>query len=199
MINFDLKKVDNFYNITLKTDYTEIGTFHRMTGVIFSLGWDVVSGELNTIIENGLPFSQNFLKLRSTKNNSSQEVMDIGILMDSIFSQKMNFEELVKKYNIRMPPVETFFGKQGELIFQDDQDKQATCFYLEADSREGLLFHITKVFLDFKINILSAIIETDLLTQRAMDTFYLVDEDGKMFGDKPIANQIREKILYTCD
>ena len=121
--------------------------------------------------------------------------MEIGILMDSIFSKKIDYDDLVRKYKITPPSANTFFSSRAELIFANDFEKNTTCFYMEADSREGLLYHVTKVFLGFRINIISATIETDMESQRAKDTFFLVDEEGSMFGEKPIANQIRDKIL----
>ena len=53
----------------------------------------------------------------------------------------------------------------------------------------------TKVLLENKINILSGTIETDKITQRANDTFYLVDHEGNMFGSTKKAEEIRNQIL----
>ena len=54
---------------------------------------------------------------------------------------------------------------------------------------------MTKVLLENKINILSGTIETDKITQRANDTFYLVDHEGNMFGSTKKAEEIRNQIL----
>jgi UTP:GlnB (protein PII) uridylyltransferase len=68
-------------------------------------------------------------------------------------------------------------------------------FYIEADNGKGLLYYVTKVLMDYKIDIKAAKIETDPNTQTVMDTFYLTDEKGGLFGDLPVAEEIRERIL----
>ena len=175
MIDFQYKTLDDEILVTLKTDVTEIGTFHRMASVIYLLGWDIISGEILTVSENGIEYAIDTLRLKSETNLGNKKAVEIGLMMDTIFSKRKGLDELFQNHEYKPPFVKNFFRERAELIFQDEPVKNQTCFYIEADSGRGLLYHVTKVLLENKINILSGTIETDKITQRANDTFYLVD------------------------
>ncbi|MEM7179287.1 MAG: hypothetical protein AAF518_00120 [Spirochaetota bacterium] len=194
MIQFQYKKdKDDSFIITLKTEVTEIGTFHRMASVIFELGWDIISGEINTIMENEKEYSYNVLRIQLPGSDNARNAMEIGIMLDSIFSGSPEKPPLPQK-SVSKKPI-FFFREQPELIFQDDMSKDCTVFYIEADSGRGLLYHLSAVLLKYEINIIRAYIETDAVTSRAKDTFYLQDRQGKMFGKQEIVKTIRKEIL----
>ncbi|MBP9886514.1 MAG: hypothetical protein KBF93_09475 [Leptospiraceae bacterium] len=195
MIDFQYKTLDDEILVTLKTDVTEIGTFHRMASVIYLLGWDIISGEILTVSENGIEYAIDTLRLKSETNLGNKKAVEIGLMMDTIFSKRKGLDELFQNHEYKPPFVKNFFRERAELIFQDEPVKNQTCFYIEADSGRGLLYHVTKVLLENKINILSGTIETDKITQRANDTFYLVDHEGNMFGSTKKAEEIRNQIL----
>jgi UTP:GlnB (protein PII) uridylyltransferase len=195
MIDFNYTTLENEIVLTLKTDVTEIGTFHRMATVIYALGWNILSGDIKTITENGTEYAFDMLKIQSQGKNSVQKAADIGYLMDGIFSKKEDIKTLLQDYKFKPVEPRNFFREKAELIFEDDKKLNRTVFYIEADSGRGLLYHITKVLLDYKINIISGTIATDPITERAMDTFYLLDHNGNLFGNTEIANKIREDIL----
>ncbi|MDX1960602.1 MAG: hypothetical protein SFU98_18670 [Leptospiraceae bacterium] len=195
MIEFNYSTLGEEIVLTLKTNVTEIGTFHRMAKVIYILGWDIISGDIQTIHESGGEMALDILKIRSDGRNQNEKAVEIGYLMDAIFSKKEDIDELLKNYKFKPVEPRNFFREKAELVFEDDLEKKATVFYIEADSGRGLLYHITKVLLDYKINIISGIIDTDPITERARDTFYLQDEKGNLFGKTEIVNKIREDIL----
>jgi UTP:GlnB (protein PII) uridylyltransferase len=195
MIDFQYKTLDDEILVTLKTDVTEIGTFHRMASVIYRLGWDIVSGEIKTTNEKGINFAVDTFRMKSETKLISKKAIEIGLMMDAIFSKHKEVEELFQNHEFNPPVVKNFFRERAELIFQDEPSINQTCFYIEADSGRGLLYHVTKVLLENKINIITGIIDTDKLTQRAKDTFYLVDHEGKMFGNTTKAEEIRNQIL----
>lgn len=195
MIDFQYKTLDDEILVTLKTDVTEIGTFHRMASIIFLLGWDIISGEILTVNENGVDFAIDTLRLKSETNQISKKAVEIGLMMDTIFSKRKGIEELFQTHEYKPPFIKNFFRERAELIFQDEPTRNQTCFYIEADSGRGLLYHVTKVLLENRINIISGMIDTDKITQRARDTFYLVDHEGKMFGETSKAEEIRSQIL----
>ncbi len=195
MIEFQYKTLDTEILVTLKTNITEIGTFHRMATVIYALGWDIISGEIQTVQENGVEYAIDTLRLKSWEDQNSKKAVEIGILMDSIFSKKSSPSDTLANHKFKNPYPKDFFKEKAELIFEDDLIKQQTCFYIEADSGRGLLYYLTKVLSDNQINIISGKIETDKITGRAKDTFYLVDHEGKMFGSTIKADELRLQIL----
>jgi UTP:GlnB (protein PII) uridylyltransferase len=195
MIDFHYKTLDDEILVTLKTNITEIGTFHRMATVIYALGWDIISGEILTVSENNQEFAIDTLKLKSSTGEVNKKAYEIGLLMDAVFSKKQTVDDLIHTLNFKQPVIKNFFREKAELIFQDDLEKSQTCFYIEADSGRGLLYHVTKVLLENKINIISGNIDTDKITSRAKDTFFLLDHEGKMFGSTDKAEDIRLRIL----
>jgi UTP:GlnB (protein PII) uridylyltransferase len=195
MIEFNYTINQDEITISLKTNSVEIGTFHRMAAVIYSLDWDIISGDIRTIEENGTKYSFDILKLRTETKNPASKAMELGILMETVFSGKAELSDLLKEKKIKPIEPKTFFKQRAELIFEDDLEKQATVFYIEAKSAKGLLYHVTKVLVEYRIDILNGNIFTDPHTGLAQDTFYLVDEAGQMFGKTSKAEAIRDKIL----
>ncbi|MBK8396608.1 MAG: hypothetical protein IPL26_15415 [Leptospiraceae bacterium] len=195
MIDFQYKTLDDEILVTLKTDVTEIGTFHRMASIIYLLGWDIISGEILTVNQDGIDYAIDTLRLKSDTNPASKKAVEIGLMMDIIFSKRKGLEELFQNYEYKPPIIKNFFRERAELIFQDEPERNQTCFYIEADSGRGLLYHVTKVLLENQINIISGSIDTDKITMRAKDTFYLVDHNGRMFGETTKAEEIRTQIL----
>ncbi len=180
--------------ITLKTNITEIGTFHRMAAVIYGLDWDILSGDIQTIEEDGQKYSLDILKLRADPKNT-KKAAELGILMEGILRSNVTIQEFLKDQNITLREPRKFFQERAELIFQDDPEKNATIFYVEADSGKGLLYYLTRVLVEYQIDIIGGTIETNLHTGRAEDTFFLLDKDGNLFGETPKAEEIRKKII----
>ena len=164
MIDFQYKTLDDEILVTLKTDVTEIGTFHRMASIIYLLGWDIISGEILTVNQDGIDYAIDTLRLKSDTNPASKKAVEIGLMMDIIFSKRKGLEELFQNYEYKPPIIKNFFRERAELIFQDEPERNQTCFYIEADSGRGLLYHVTKVLLENQINIISGSIDTDKLS-----------------------------------
>lgn len=180
--------------LSLKTKSTEIGTLHRMVTVIYSLDWDILEGDIHTIEENGQSFSYDIFRIRTETKNPTQKAVQLGILMESVFSQKTSLNEILKNQNKKLE-IKKFFENRAELVFEDDLEKKVTTFYIEANSAKGLLYHVTKVLMEHRINIIEGIVRTQKETNIAMDTFYLQDENGAMFGNTDKAIQVRDALL----
>lgn len=195
MIDFNYSlNPDGTIKLALKTKSTEIGTLNRMVTVIYSLDWDILEGDIRTITENGESYSYDLFWIRTDTKNPMQKAVELGILMESVFSQKISLSEILKNEKKKIE-VKKFFDNRAELVFEDDPQKNVTTFYIEANSAKGLLYHITRVLMEHRINIIEAIIRTDKATNLAMDTFYLQDENGAMFGTTQKAIQVRDALL----
>jgi UTP:GlnB (protein PII) uridylyltransferase len=181
--------------LSLKTRSTEIGTFHKMVAVIYSLDWDIVSGDIRTIEEAGEKISFDILRLKKEDKKHYPIASEIGLLMDTVFSSKATITDIVNSLNLKRVDSKKFFKNRCELIFEDDPIINQTVCYIEAENARGLLYYVTKVLMEYKIDIINAKIETDPIRQVAMDTFYVTDHNGKMFGNSAVANEIREQIL----
>lgn len=195
MISFQYKREGKNILITLRTDSTQFGTFYRIATVIYALQLDIISGELGTVEEDGIYYTEDSFLLYTQDIDPNHAAYQLGVMMDSLFSQNAKFEEVLGKLQIPEPPVETFFKENPEFIFSDIPEKNLTCLYLETGAGRGLLYYISRIFVDFGINIVSATIETDQKTGRAKDSFYLRTEQGEMFSSLPLADAIRKAIM----
>lgn len=197
MIDFHYTTEENGVRLELKTDMTEVGTFHRMVTVLYALDWNIVSGEVRTSEKDGKTFADNTLFLSDEDGKKKTKVIEIGILMDTVFSAKASLEEILHEYTIPKVDPKKFFGKDFELIFFDEPKVGMTCFHIEAYSAKGLLYHVTKALADEKISIVSGLIETDERTGKAKDTFYLLDSQNRMFASDSVTERIRQRIWNT--
>ncbi|MDF3821415.1 hypothetical protein P3G55_16040 [Leptospira sp. 96542] len=195
MIEFQYKREKENILISLKTDSTQIGTFHRIATIIYALKLDIVSGELGTVFENGTEYTVDSFILQAEGQDTTKAAFQLGIMMDSIFSKNARFEEVLEKLQIQEPAVSTFFKENPEFIFTDISHLNQTCLYLESSAGRGLLYYVSRILEQNQINILSATIETDSETGRAKDSFYLTDASGRMFATTDLASQIRKQIL----
>ncbi len=195
MLEFQYKREKSNILISLKTDSTQFGTFHRIATIIYALKLDILSGELGTVFENGHHYTVDSFLLQADENNLSNAAFQLGVMMDSLFSKNAKFEEILSKLQIQEPAVATFFKESPEFIFTDLSEKGETCLYLESSSGRGLLYYVSRILMENKIDIISATIETDPKSGRAKDSFYLKTSDGLMFASSPLAEKIRNQIL----
>ncbi|MCZ8154700.1 MAG: hypothetical protein O9264_01165 [Leptospira sp.] len=195
MLEFQYKREKDNILISLKTDSTQFGTFHRIATIIYALKLDILSGELGTVEEEGVRFTVDSFLLQTEDNNVTQASFQLGVMMDSLFSKNAKFEEILSKLQIQEPAVSTFFKENPEFIFSDISEKGETCLYLESSAGRGLLYYVSRILMENEININSAIIETDPKTGRAKDSFYLTTKEGAMFASTALAEKIRNQIL----
>jgi len=195
LLEFQYKREKNNILISLKTDTTQFGTFHRIATIIYALKLDILSGELGTAEENGNKYTVDSFILQADENNLSTAAFQLGVMMDSLFSKNAKFEEILSKLQIQEPAVATFFKENPEFIFTDLTEKGETCLYLESSSGRGLLYYVSRILMENQIDIVSATIETDPNTGRAKDSFYLKTANGEMFASSPLAEKIRNQIL----
>ena len=195
MVDFHYTTQGEDIILTLKTPITAIGTLHKMITVIYSLEWDILSGDIRTLVEDGREFSFDMLRIRKSSKKSKASASELALLMDTVFSPENDLQDIVKKIESKRPEPKSYFRSRSELIFEDDIAKNATVFYIETENARGLLYYLTKVLRDYRIDIRDATIETDPYTQIAKDTFYLRDSSGNLFGKLPLAEEVRQKIL----
>ncbi|MCB1143489.1 MAG: amino acid-binding protein [Leptospiraceae bacterium] len=195
MIEFNFSSQGDEVQITLKTDINQIGTFHKMVAVIYKYDWDILSGDIKTIEEDGRTYVYDILRLKSEPGSSPRMTTELGLLMETVFSSDDSILENIYKETFSKKRTKSFFHDQAELIFEDDQSKNWTEMYIEADSGKGFLFYLTKILRENSVDIISAEIETDLSSIKACDTFYLRDGNGFPFADKPLAEKLRNEII----
>jgi len=199
MVDFSYKKEGNLISLTIRTDSTEIGTLFRIIACLYVLKMDILSGEVQTLEENGKSYTYDrfLVKSLSPENDSAFE---LGVLMDSLFTRYEDIHKILKSYDLRDPDPQIFFEGNFEFIFMDDPQTSTTCFYMESRNARGLLYHVTRILMKNKIDIVSAKIETDSVANLAMDRFYIRDENGQPLSRNPeLIETIKTEILKKTE
>ncbi|PJZ57061.1 ACT domain-containing protein [Leptospira barantonii] len=195
MIQFHYKENDGLYTVTLKTSETAPGTLHKMVKAMFFMGWEIVSGDIETIQENGQFFSYDVFTLKSEETDSKIKASKLGILMSSVFTEDSALEEIIH-HSSEIDLRNTYhLSTDSKLEFNDIEMGTKTKFTLEAPDRKGLLYFVTGVLKENGINIHSATIRTDRTGNRAQDTFILSDVKGSGFSGTSLEDRVSRNIL----
>jgi UTP:GlnB (protein PII) uridylyltransferase len=160
-----------------------VGTLYRLAAAIYCLDLDIYSGDVDTLKEEGELYSQDrfFLRPVEGKERDSAEIYhSLGVLMETLMSDRIDPEKLLKQHDRSIPDPSYFFEKPPELVFDTDTEKQETRFYIETTGRTGLLIHLSRLFFLSDINIVTATIRTSN-AGRAQDQFHL------QFNGKPLS------------
>lgn len=195
MINFHYKEENGLYTVTLKTSETAPGTLHKMVKAMFFMGWEIVSGDIQTIEENGQLFSYDVFTLKSEETDSKIKASKLGILMSSVFTEDSALEEIIH-HSSEIDLRNTYhLSNDSKLEFEDVEGGARTKLYLEAPDRKGLLYFVTGVLKENGINIHSATIRTDRTGNQAQDTFILTDPKGGGFAGSSLEERVSRNIL----
>ncbi|ABJ74877.1 ACT domain-containing protein [Leptospira borgpetersenii] len=196
MIHFHYKVNDGFYTVTLKTSETAPGTLHKMVKAMFFMGWEIVSGDIKTIEEEGQFYSYDIFTLKSDETDSKIKASKLGVLMSSVFMDDFALEEIIHHASEIDLRNTYHLGPDSKLEFEDIELGTKTKFTLEAPDRKGLLYFVTEVLKENGINIHSATIRTDRTGNRAQDTFILSDTKGKRgFAGSSLEDRVSRNIL----
>lgn len=165
------------FRVRIRTSSIQEGTFHRLTVAIYALQYNILSGRLDTVEEDGVLLTDDELLLESRPDHpGTPEPVDdttgLSVLMESLLREEKDPEGLLAERNMDLPGPALFFEATPEMIFVDLPDDDLTQFYLETYSRKGLLCHLSRVLSERKINIVRAEIDTNE-SGRTEDTFYL--------------------------
>ena len=191
------KLENDLISLRIKSDQAKLGTFHRIVSVLYFLGLDIIHGEIHTIQDESRQSIDDLFVIKKSKDIGLPELQkNLALLLDSALSFKESLSEWSNRYSIEDPEIKTFFEDKPEFIFIDDPETKTTCFYMEAFPKKGLLFHISRVFLEKQVDIVKAKIETDTLSNRAKDSFYLLNKEGSQFAKSKLANELLESILH---
>ncbi|MBM9579068.1 ACT domain-containing protein [Leptospira sp. 201903070] len=195
MINFHYKEENGLYTVTLKTSETAPGTLHKMVKAMFFMGWEIVSGDIQTIEEKGQLFSYDVFTLKSEETDSKIKASKLGILMSSVFTEDSALEEIIHHSSEIDLRNTHHLSNDSKLDFEDIEGGNRTKLYLEAPDRKGLLYFVTGVLKENGINIHSATIRTDRTGNRAQDTFVLSDSKGTGFAGSSLEERVSRNIL----
>ena len=170
------------------------GMFSSVAGVLSVHGLNILSAEAHSD-EQGMAASQ--FHLRSVPINGwSQVTADLAAAFDHEFDIDSRIRERVKTYGERRR--ESALGPQSpEIRFDDAASSNATVVEVHAPDRVGLLWAITKVIAEHRLDIRHARIST--LGDNVVDVFYVCSENGGKLTDSLQRRQLQSALLDAVE
>jgi len=179
---------ENLYRLQIRTESTRMGTLHRITAAIYLLNLNIISGDIQTILEGDQAYSFDtfIVKFSGMEHKEMRDSIHskLAILMEMVLGKNQSVESLFQQFNVPLPGSLDFFELKPEVLFQNDTAMGVTEFYIEAPDRKGLLYNLTELLFRREVDIVSATIRTDS-NGIVQDTFHL-QRNGTVLDEKRI-------------
>jgi [protein-PII] uridylyltransferase len=165
------------------------GLLSAITAALVAHDLDVVAAHAYCrTSENGVREAVDFLWLRRVRSAGGpireRDVTAIGDMVDALVSGEARFPERGRSSRPPLPPAfassRTRSVGSTRIRFAHDEATGAMTLTVEATDRPGLLLSITKTLFGAGVQIVALRATTD--RGRAVDTFHLVELDGKPLG-----------------
>ena len=118
-------------------------------------------------------------------------------IQDKLSDALKNPNQLTLKFQRRTPRHLKHFTMKTIASISNDIEKSTTILEVITPDRPGLLAHLGRIFLRFKLRLLNAKIAT--LGERVEDVFHLVDMDYQPLSDPVFCEQLRDAICRELD
>jgi [protein-PII] uridylyltransferase len=167
-----------------------LGLFASVAGVLSVHGLDILSAEAHSD-EQGMAASRFHLR-DAPRDGWAEVVRDVSSALEGEFDIDSRLRERAETYSRRRR--ESALGPQPpQVCFDDTGSSNATVVEVHAPDRVGLLYDITKVFADQRLDIRHARIAT--LGDNVVDTFYLRESDGSKIAAARRRCDIEQSLL----
>lgn len=179
------------FRVRVTTPEVRAGTFLRLVAAMYLLHFDVIEGELKTLVDdNGEFYSEDEFLVEAI--GEAADPARLGLLMESLLRDTKSPAELFAEQGLAPPEPRSFFEAPPEMVFDHFLDEGETQFYIEALGRRGLLCHLASVIANRGIEIKRGQVRTNA-GGTAQDTFYLTREGRAL--ETAEANALQEDIL----
>ncbi|MEZ6075034.1 MAG: hypothetical protein R3C56_04970 [Pirellulaceae bacterium] len=186
------------YTIATRQSGRPIGTFHRITGALSSMGLQINAADIHTqpgdiawdrfIVEDQEfegPPPQARIDAVCRKINSA---LDPNNTAAPSFPKKWNFGKSKGTPNLEIQPT--------QVRFDNSTSDSHTIITLFAYDRMGLLYAVSKVLFDMQLILHFAKISTHI--DQVVDVFYVTDMTGKKIEESTRLYMIRQRLLQAA-
>jgi len=103
-----------------------------------------------------------------------------------------NIQKQIKQSESPIKTQTQVFAKKDKIVFDNEVSSQYTVVDIYAKDRIGLLYDILCTFSRLELSVARAKISTDI--DRVVDSFTLLDSNGKKITDQKVLEIIREEL-----
>jgi [protein-PII] uridylyltransferase len=188
-------EADRGYSSAKICTWDRAGLFSKIAGSFSATGINILSAQIFTR-GDGIVLDTFFVTDARTGNMVAREDRDKfeAILLDVLTSEVSDLDTLIRRQKAIRPLYQSLEGERIPLRIHVDNDtsETRTVIDIETEDRLGLLYAISQVFADLRIDVVLAKISTE--KGAAIDTFYVCDSDGQKIFAPERHRLMEEKI-----
>lgn len=179
-----LDKVGENYSLSLESPVNEVGLLFRVGAVLYTRGWDIVSG---SITSPGRTAAVDTFVLHRAKAPHPAELRELSIELESLLFKGVSVLEYLTAKNAPPPA-----GRDPGAQISTGSERGMPYLEIVTKDRRGLFLSVTQAFFLMDVNIMEATIQTDSFG-RARDRF-LVDSLDARFSNEEFLRRLREEL-----
>ena len=169
------------------------GTFRQITGVLASENANIMSAEIETRHDGLVIDAVNLTDETSRKSLSLEQRERIIQALEGVWSGKVDFEAAIQKQEEAHPQRTRRRSLPPKILVDNNGSSLATIIDIRAQDQVGLLYAISDIFYNLKLDIRIAKITTEGFT--AMDSFYVTEENGHKITDAQRLDKIKRSLM----
>ena len=184
------KKFDNLIEIFIKADDSP-GLFFKLAKILEHSGLEII--DANIFTSGNSIFAANTFIAKYSRHDRALNKSELTELSSKIKKNFTKIDEIIKTKSAKRKNMR--FEKIIKINESINKDKNRNLITIETVDSPGLLVNISKVFLEHKVSIHSARINT--LGERIEDTFEIENFNKKLVPDykiKKIVTQLRKVV-----
>ena len=201
-INFDFNDINSnvFFRTIEKKLVTElvvstndeIGLVSKITGIITSLGIDIVTARVFTL-NNNYSLDCFWLQEKANYVKDKEKLAKIKYSLDNNLKLENKTFQNVKKISKRHKG----FNFNNQVLIDNSISEDHTIIEVSGQDSPGLLYYLTEKLNKLKINIQSASVST--FGDKAIDVFYIKDDNGNKINDVEKIKNIHKQLDQTIN
>lgn len=186
------------YTIATRQSGRPIGTFHRITGALSSMGLQIIAADIHTQ-PGEIAWDRFIVEDQEFEGPPPQARIDAVCkrINAALNPENTTPPSFPKKWNVgRSQAVANLETQPTQVRFDNSTSDNHTIITLFAYDRMGLLYAVSKVLFDMQLILHFAKISTHL--DQVVDVFYVTDMDGKKIEESTRLYMIRQRLLQAA-
>lgn len=191
---------DRGYSVMKVCTWDRPGLLSRITGALAAVPLNILGARAFSR-PDGPVFDTLFVNDPKTGRLAGPEARERfeKLLGQSLRGESIDFDALIAKHRPGKPalPAGAFEGIPTHIDFDNDLSPDHTVLEVETEDRVGLLYDLTQALLRLRLNLVFARVNTE--KGAAVDTFYVVENDGEQVSGKDREREIERVLRRTLE
>lgn len=185
---------DRSHSVVKICSWDRVGFFAKITGALTAAGLNILSAQVFSR-SDGIVLDTLLVNDAVTGKPAERESKDLfEKYIDETLNGEINLAALIKKRKTVKPLYYPLEGEELPIIIEFDNDSSAQCTVIdiETEDRVGLLYTISQVLSEQKVDVILSKITTE--KGAAIDSFYVTEIGGGKLATQPRRNTVERKL-----